>query len=104
MGTLTGTLILSPVLAAAFAVKPRYEHDCEDCVFLGHVDCDEIRPRDAYACRADGCLVLRYGDDPEKNTSYPAVARNMIMASGVTAPELRLGVLAHDAWERAGKP
>lgn len=103
MGTLTGTLTLAAALSAS--VEPRHKHDCDKCTFLGHVDCDGIQPRDAYVCveHEGDTLILRYGDIPEQNSSYPAgLAHNW--ADKCLSPEARLICMAYDAWVAAGRP
>lgn len=55
-------------------VAPRFTHDCDQCVFLGHVE-DHGRTHDAYYCsggkRDDPTLLARYGDDGPRYWSGP---------------------------------
>jgi hypothetical protein len=45
-----------------------FEHDCDECVFLGHKQGE--RPCDLYLCKAgETCLIARYSDEPSDNTS-----------------------------------
>jgi hypothetical protein len=47
--------------AATERKRPRYEHDCRGCRFLGHVN-----DKDVYECdRID--LILRFGDNEQDN-------------------------------------
>lgn len=52
--------------------KPRFEHDCESCQFLGAVEL-KGEQFDAYACfcgmEEDVSLIIRYGNSPEQNIS-----------------------------------
>lgn len=42
-------------------VRPRYAHDCEDCVFVGSLD-----GKDLYVCSKTGEFVSRYGSGGPK--------------------------------------
>lgn len=46
--------------------KPRYKHDCENCIFIGHRNENDI-----YLCMtSDGVdFVARYGNEGGKNYS-----------------------------------
>lgn len=46
---------------------PRFEHECDGCTFIGHVD-----GKDVYYCLQGNTMptiVLRYGDKPEEYRS-----------------------------------
>lgn len=51
------------------SVRPIFEHDCEDCRFLGRLD-----GKDLYVCkqgstRDDPALVIRFGSEPAWNSA-----------------------------------
>lgn len=52
-------------------MTPRFEHDCDECVFIGHYG-----GHDLYRCPQMGMptIVARYGDDGAEYTSGPRVA------------------------------
>ena len=39
-------------------MKPKYQHDCQECEFLGHYN-----NHDLYSCSNGPTLIARYGDD-----------------------------------------
>lgn len=49
-------------------IKQRYKHDCAKCNLIGH-----YKNYDVYTCANDrgGSLILRYGNEPIENRSYP---------------------------------
>ena len=67
--------------------EPRFRHDCEDCVFIGHYEGHDI-----YRCPQEGLpwptIVARYGDDGPEYTS----------GKQVTVGDLTLRLAAQ--WER----
>lgn len=56
--------IARPVAAAR---SPRFEHDCEDCKFLGRTD-----KVDFYHCERENCFVARRSSEPSQYGSLPA--------------------------------
>lgn len=46
-------------------MKPKFEHNCEDCKFLGH-----FYAHDVYRC--DGSVIARYSDEPSEYSSMLA--------------------------------
>jgi hypothetical protein len=51
---------------------PKYEHDCDSCLYLG-TECFDNQFFDMYFCpRCDeGSLIARYSSDGPSYTSYP---------------------------------
>ena len=53
--------------------NPRFQHDCDDCKFLGTI-VSKYQPNapyaDLYACR-DNSLIARYGSDGPDYSSMP---------------------------------
>lgn len=50
---------------------PMYQHDCEDCMFLEHVDVYRV---DVYWCKQAKpfpTMVIRYSNEPSHYTSFP---------------------------------
>jgi len=49
-------------------MKPRFQHDCDKCIFLGH-----FNEHDVYFCPKSngGSLLARYGDDGPDYASSP---------------------------------
>lgn len=67
--------------------KPLYQHDCNDCIYLG---ADEIR--DYYFCKErsisdSGTLIIRLGNNPSDYFSMPM---------NVVISELSKGTLEED--------
>jgi hypothetical protein len=46
------------------SMKPKFEHDCDDCVFLGH-----YLENDLYYCPKEPTILARYGADGPEYTS-----------------------------------
>lgn len=55
-------------------MKPKYQHDCEDCTFLGH-----FYDHDVYTCRKS--VIARYGDQGSQYWSLPRHAFAQVMGS-----------------------
>ncbi len=64
---------------------PRFAHDCERCVYLGHVETE-----DAYACPQSGwpTVVLRFADDEEAYRSAPEYVGLLPSVLAIRANEL----------------
>lgn len=68
--------------------KPRFEHDCLQCVFLGPIDLEGLPPFDGYYCQRTpvlgGTLILRQSSDPSDYGSLP-VHTFLNLPSGIQA-------------------
>lgn len=51
----------------------RYEHDCDDCQYLG-----QIQEYDCYYCKGDGSVIARHGAE----SAYLAAPANLLKAQG----------------------
>lgn len=55
-------------------MKPRYEHDCDNCKFAGRYMQYDIwvhPPPDSFEAGLSGTFILRYGFDGPEYLSYP---------------------------------
>lgn len=83
-------------------MKPRWQHDCDACQFLGFADFPghvELDRSDVWVHGEDGevTLILRHGHDGPEYRSFPErMAR--IVAAEHRAPEWRLALALYDAW------
>jgi hypothetical protein len=68
------------------ANSPKFTHDCNACVFLGHLDGNDL-----YICDGDPAYVARFGDDGPDCRSLPTFVVNRIMANG-TGHDLDAGI------------
>lgn len=52
-----------------FAARPRFQHDCKACRFLG-----TLEHQDLYVCESGGSksYTRRFGNEPHENGSLPA--------------------------------
>jgi hypothetical protein len=59
---------------SANTIKPRYEHDCDECRFVGQTVSEGVF-YDLYVCVEQGTYVARYGNEGEDystaRTSFP---------------------------------
>ena len=59
-------------------MRPRHEHDCKECQFLG-----SSQGVDWYFCHADGSLVRRYSSEEQDYGALPlAMVREMPAGHG----------------------
>lgn len=75
MATVTDYLIGAKHRGSIREVLPHYEHDCEDCVFLGR---SRETLMDLYFCEQPAgpfpTIIARWGDEPEANKSGLLIA------------------------------
>lgn len=76
--------------AVRFATAPEFQHDCDQCMFLGTVDAVDM-----YYCPKDDCYIKRTGDRPEQNGAI-----SLEFAPFPPGTEYALAIKIH---ERAGK-
>lgn len=79
---------------AGAMIEPTFEHDCDECAFLGH-----LLDHDVYVCPQGGIgltLIARYGDKPEENGSGLAIVLSKYLAGGESAIPMVELVLAQD--------
>lgn len=67
-------------------MKPMYEHDCDTCIFLGHVVINK-RNADIYVCEDKdrpewSTLVYRHSDEP---SDYGSIMANIVSPLSIFA-------------------
>ena len=61
----------------------KFQHDCNDCEFLGHIQGQF--PCDLYICKVgESCLIARYSNEPSDNTSRSVSLMEMCGMQGDT--------------------
>ena len=77
---------------------PRFEHDCDQCVFLGRFEQEPGIDHDLYFCRAAGeRLISRWGADPTDTDGF----RVAFLRSEGGANRLRAFPAIQEAMRRA---
>ena len=84
-------------------MKPRFQHDCDNCVFLGHYE-----GHDLYYCPREPTVIARYGGGgpeytsglpfanfPMAETEQDGSSRHLLRVAWLIAKDM--GVLTQDA-------
>jgi hypothetical protein len=76
---------------ATFDDRPVYEHDCDECLFLGHYG-----GADLYYCSQSGSptVLARFSSDPPNYTSGLAFAQTNVYLCEAKRRASRKGLLA----------
>lgn len=69
--------------------KPRFDHDCEDCEYLGWYDPKEHHKYDLYYCPREGTVIARWGPDGQYVSGWHSLDYRLSEA------RTRFGMMSH---------
>ena len=70
------------LIAQDATAKPRYEHDCDKCQYLGRYSDEQYDEADLYYCDREPTVIVRYADDG------PSYSSGMVLADRGLNPAL----------------